>query len=297
MIENWIVDARSGRWRARCSISSPAPANGRALIDEATTSSSPAPSDRQGGDAPRRRDPDPVSLELGGKDPMIVSPTPTSSAPQRRDWGGLQRGPDVHVASSGSTSRSRSTTSSSPGSPSRSRAMRRAPTAASRLRRRRDHLPPQIEIVIRARRGRGARAPRSYRRPSREVAGRLYISRRSSPTSTTRWVMREETFGPVIPVMRVPRRRGGDPPGQRRAYGLPARSSPATSRAAEAIARRIEAGSIGQRLGGQLLRARAVPMGGWKNSGLGYRHGADGIQKFVRSSSIVSRRGRSPRTS
>jgi hypothetical protein len=32
-------------------------------------------------------------------------------------------------------------------------------------------------------------------------------------------------------------------------------------------------------------------MGGWKTSGIGYRHGAYGIQKFVRSTSIVSPKG------
>ena len=60
---------------------------------------------------------------------------------------------------------------------------------------------------------------------------------------------------------------------------------------AEAVAKRIEAGSINVNDSMVNYFAVEVPMGGWKNSGIGYRHGAYGIQKFVRSSSIVSPKG------
>jgi hypothetical protein len=33
--------------------------------------------------------------------------------------------------------------------------------------------------------------------------------------------------------------------------------------------------------------ASDVPMGGWKESGIGYRHGAQGIRKFCRTESLV----------
>ena len=38
-----------------------------------------------------------------------------------------------------------------------------------------------------------------------------------------------------------------------------------------------------------------LPMGGWKSSGIGYRHGAVGIRKFCRSESITVPRIRQPK--
>jgi hypothetical protein len=39
-----------------------------------------------------------------------------------------------------------------------------------------------------------------------------------------------------------------------------------------------------------------LPMGGWKDSGIGFRHGAQGIRKFVRSESITSPRLPTPKS-
>ncbi|HEY2478778.1 MAG TPA: aldehyde dehydrogenase family protein [Solirubrobacterales bacterium] len=99
-------------------------------------------------------------------------------------------------------------------------------------------------------------------------------------------VMRDETFGPVVGVMKV----GDSEEALRLAndtrYGLS--GSVFGERAnAERVARRVECGAVN--VNDVLINyfASDVPMGGWKESGIGYRHGAQGIRKFCRTESLV----------
>ncbi len=50
----------------------------------------------------------------------------------------------------------------------------------------------------------------------------------------------------------------------------------------ERLARRIEAGSVTVNDAQVNYVALELPMGGWKESGLGTRHGADGIRKYTK---------------
>jgi betaine-aldehyde dehydrogenase len=99
-------------------------------------------------------------------------------------------------------------------------------------------------------------------------------------------IMREETFGPVIPVMRVADedeavRLANDSP-----YGLSASVWGGKERA-ERVARRLEVGACN--VNDVLVNyiAFGVPMGGWKDSGIGTRWGAGGIRKYCRTESLV----------
>ncbi|MGV1049027.1 MAG: aldehyde dehydrogenase family protein [Solirubrobacterales bacterium] len=99
-------------------------------------------------------------------------------------------------------------------------------------------------------------------------------------------VMREETFGPVVGVMKV-----GDAEEALRLandsrYGLSGSVFGERQRA-EQVARRVECGAIN--VNDVLVNyfASDVPMGGWKQSGIGYRHGAPGIKKYCRAESVV----------
>jgi acyl-CoA reductase-like NAD-dependent aldehyde dehydrogenase len=99
-------------------------------------------------------------------------------------------------------------------------------------------------------------------------------------------VMRDETFGPVVGIMKV---RDADEAvrlANDSRYGLAA-SVFGSKREAEAVARRLEVGTanVNDVLVGFL--ASDVPMGGWKDSGIGFRHGEYGIKKFVRPESLV----------
>ncbi|HEX8959102.1 MAG TPA: aldehyde dehydrogenase family protein, partial [Solirubrobacterales bacterium] len=56
---------------------------------------------------------------------------------------------------------------------------------------------------------------------------------------------------------------------------------------AERVARRIECGAVNVNDVLVNYLAAAVPMGGWKQSGIGYRHGEVGIRKYCRAESLV----------
>jgi acyl-CoA reductase-like NAD-dependent aldehyde dehydrogenase len=99
-------------------------------------------------------------------------------------------------------------------------------------------------------------------------------------------VMRDETFGPVVGVMKVRDSEEALKLANDSRYGLAA-SVFGEKQRAEALARRVEAGSVNVNDVVSNMAAMGVPMGGWKQSGIGYRHGEYGIKKYCRAESIV----------
>jgi len=55
----------------------------------------------------------------------------------------------------------------------------------------------------------------------------------------------------------------------------------------EALARRVEAGAVCVNDAQINYAALELPMGGWKLSGMGSRHGAGGIRKYTRQQTIL----------
>jgi acyl-CoA reductase-like NAD-dependent aldehyde dehydrogenase len=104
--------------------------------------------------------------------------------------------------------------------------------------------------------------------------------------------MTKETFGPTLPIMKVrdaeeALRLANDSP-----YGLQASVWTKDVARGEQIASRIDSGvaNVNEHLISYV--ALELPMGGWKESGLGTRHGAEGIRKYARQqSSVVTRFG------
>ena len=99
--------------------------------------------------------------------------------------------------------------------------------------------------------------------------------------------MREETFGPTLPIMKVADseealRLSNDSP-----YGLQASVWTKDVAKGERLARRIEAGAVTVNDAQINYVALELPMGGWKSSGLGSRHGADGIRKYTKKQALV----------
>lgn len=99
--------------------------------------------------------------------------------------------------------------------------------------------------------------------------------------------MTEETFGPTLPIMKVADaeealRMVNDSP-----YGLGASVFSGDTVRGEQIARRVEAGAVCVNDALVNYYALELPMGGWKTSGLGSRHGAGGIRKYARQQAIV----------
>jgi acyl-CoA reductase-like NAD-dependent aldehyde dehydrogenase len=99
-------------------------------------------------------------------------------------------------------------------------------------------------------------------------------------------VMRDETFGPVVGVMKVRDAEEAVKLANDSRYGLSGAVF-GKKREAVAVARRLEAGAINVNDVLVNYLASDVPMGGWKESGIGFRHGQYGIKKFVRPESLV----------
>jgi acyl-CoA reductase-like NAD-dependent aldehyde dehydrogenase len=100
-------------------------------------------------------------------------------------------------------------------------------------------------------------------------------------------VMRDETFAPVLPVMRVPDaetalRIANDSP-----MGLSGSVWSRDAARARALARRLEAGSVC--VNDVLVNYFVVeaPLGGIKQSGMGFRHGPEGLRQFCRVETVV----------
>ena len=93
-------------------------------------------------------------------------------------------------------------------------------------------------------------------------------------------VMRDETFGPVVGVMKVRDSEEALRLANDTRYGLCGSVFGSRERA-ESIARRVECGAIN--VNDVLINyfAMDVPMGGWKESGIGFRHGEYGIKKYT----------------
>jgi betaine-aldehyde dehydrogenase len=104
-------------------------------------------------------------------------------------------------------------------------------------------------------------------------------------------IMREETFGPTIPIMRV---SGADEAvrlANESRYGLSATVWTRDRRRALAVARRIEAGSVNINDVFTNLFTFGLPHSGWKQSGIGARlGGAHSMLKYCRSQAITATR-------
>ncbi|MGI8412774.1 MAG: aldehyde dehydrogenase family protein [Solirubrobacteraceae bacterium] len=99
--------------------------------------------------------------------------------------------------------------------------------------------------------------------------------------------MREETFGPTLPIMRVADAEEAIALANDSPYGLQASVYTHDLAKGKAIARRIQAGVVVVNDTCVNYLALEAPMGGWKSSGVGVRHGADGIRKYCRRQTIL----------
>ena len=126
----------------------------------------------------------------------------------------------------------------------------------------------------------------------REGPGRFYEPTLLVDVDHSMRCMREETFGPTLPVMKVADadeavRLANDSP-----YGLQASVWTRDTVRGEEIASRIDSGVANVNEHQLNYFALEAPMGGWKESGLGTRHGPEGIRKYARKQvSVVSRFG------
>jgi acyl-CoA reductase-like NAD-dependent aldehyde dehydrogenase len=148
--------------------------------------------------------------------------------------------------------------------------------------------PPQVDIVsahVDDAVKKGARVLTGGHRGS--GPGTFYEPTVLADVDHTMECMTEETFGPTLPIMKVADadeaiRLANDSP-----YGLQASVYTRDVARGEQVARRLEAGAVVVNDTSANYLALEAPMGGWKTSGLGSRHGAEGIRKYCRRQTIL----------
>ncbi len=100
--------------------------------------------------------------------------------------------------------------------------------------------------------------------------------------------MREETFGPTLPIMRVADEDEAIALANDSEYGLSSSLWTSDRARADRLSRRIEAGSVSVNNALVATFQLPIPMGGWKSSGMGARFGgAHGVLKYCRQQSVV----------
>ena len=98
-------------------------------------------------------------------------------------------------------------------------------------------------------------------------------------------IAQEEIFGPVLSIITYTDEDDAVRIANGTAYGLSGGVWSATDEHAERIARRLRTGQVEINGGPFNLQA---PFGGYKQSGIGRRHGRDGILKFTEAQTIAA---------
>jgi acyl-CoA reductase-like NAD-dependent aldehyde dehydrogenase len=149
-------------------------------------------------------------------------------------------------------------------------------------------FPPQVEIVERHVRDaidKGAQLLVGGKRA--EGPGRFFQPTVLTGVDHTMEVMREETFGPVLPIMKVRDVDEAVRLANDSRYGLNSAVFTKDIGKGEAVARRLDAGNacVNDALINYL--AQEAPFGGTGESGIGVRHGPQGIRKYCSQQTIL----------
>ncbi|MEO8091776.1 MAG: aldehyde dehydrogenase family protein [bacterium] len=156
-------------------------------------------------------------------------------------------------------------------------------------------FPPQIDLIEAHVEDAVARGARVVTGGSRgEGPGRFFEPTVLADVDHSMLCMTEETFGPTLPVMRVADADEAVVWANDGPYGLQASVWTRDEGRGEEIARRIEAGVAIVNDAQLNYAALELPMGGWKSSGLGSRHGPDGIRKYSKRQSLMITPGDAP---
>lgn len=119
------------------------------------------------------------------------------------------------------------------------------------------------------------------------LAGRFFQPTVLVDVDHTMKVMKDETFGPTLPIMKVADAEEAVRLANESPYGLGASVFTRDAARGEQLARRIRAGSANVNDALINYTALELPMGGAKASGLGSRHGSGGIRKYCEQQAIV----------
>jgi len=232
----------------------------------------------------------PVALELGGKDPMIVlADADIERAANAAAYYSMQNGGQTCVSVERVYVEAPIYDRFVDAVTERVKALRQGPPAGpASVEVGAMTFPPQLDIVSRhVEQAREAGARITTGGHVREGAGRFYEPTVLADVDHSMAAMREETFGPTVPIMKVADADEAVRLANDSQYGLGASVWTKDLARGEQIARRIESGYACVNDANVNYFAYELPMGGWKDSGLGVRHGAGGIRKYTRQQAIL----------
>jgi acyl-CoA reductase-like NAD-dependent aldehyde dehydrogenase len=149
-------------------------------------------------------------------------------------------------------------------------------------------FPPQIETVeqhVEDARAKGARVLVGGRRGV--GPGRFYEPTVLTDVDHSMTIMTEETFGPTLPIMKVKDEAEAIRLANESPYGLGSSVFTKDMARGERVARQIIAGNTWVNDAMMTLLAQEAPFGGSRDSGVGARHGAKGIQKYCEPQTIL----------
>jgi acyl-CoA reductase-like NAD-dependent aldehyde dehydrogenase len=152
-------------------------------------------------------------------------------------------------------------------------------------------FPPQLDIItdhVQDAVDKGAKIEVGGH--SKTEGGRFYEPTVLTGVDHSMKAMTEETFGPTLPIMKVKDADEAVKMANDSQYGLAASVWTKDTAKGEAVARQIEAGAVCVNDAMLNYAALELPMGGWKESGLGSRHGAGGIRKYCAQQTILVKR-------
>jgi len=240
----------------------------------------------------------PVLLELGGKDPMIVlADADLDRAANAAAWGGCMMTGQVCMSVERVYVEEAVADAFTAKLLERMRALRTGPNGATAEI---DYgpftSPGQVQIVERHvadAKAKGATIALGGNRKN-HGAGIFYEPTVLTGVDHSMAIMTEETFGPVVPVMRVEDADEAVRLANQSRYGLNASVWTGDVARGVAIAQRLESGNACVNECLVSAGIPALPFGGVKQSGVGSRHGgAEGVRAFcVRQAILVEPRNR-----
>jgi acyl-CoA reductase-like NAD-dependent aldehyde dehydrogenase len=150
-------------------------------------------------------------------------------------------------------------------------------------------FPPQVDLVedhVRDALSKGARALTGGHR-GEQGGGHYFEPTVLVDVDHSMKIMTEETFGPTLPIMKVRDAEEALRLANDSEYGLAGSVFSKDTDKGEKLARRVEAGAVCVNDAIINFAAIELPMGGVKASGLGSRHGAGGIRKYCNQQALL----------
>ncbi|MBI1745391.1 MAG: aldehyde dehydrogenase family protein [Acidobacteria bacterium] len=232
----------------------------------------------------------PVVLELGGKDPMVVlKDADVERAANAAVWGAFANSGQICM----------SVERVYVEAPIAEAFTQRVVEKTRKLRQGIDHdfsvdvgsmtMPRQLQIVERhvADAVRKGAIVLTGGRRNPNFKGLFYEPTVLDKVDHSMEIMTEETFGPVLPIMRVCDENEALRLANDSRYGLNSSIWSGDQRKGLALARRLQAGNVCVNDCMVNFVATGSPFGGIKESGLGHRHGEAGIRRYCTTQSVL----------